>query len=161
MHMQLYQETFLYFMDNSWVCSCSICFRSSERLIDPKIPKHERVVESILYNLLGWKNATSEMQHDFIPLLEERGCLSLTPVKLHRGSVQERLSDRRGRQALPALLCMSLKGGAAPWQKWMCRAEGKSIQTAWRTAGQKGNWASIKFGFCCTLCHYGSLLALL
>lgn len=37
---------------------------------------------------------------------------------------------------------MLLKGEAAHLQEWVCRAEGKSIQTTWRTAGQEGNWAS-------------------
>ena len=85
----------LYFMENLWVWSSSIFTRNSQRLIDPKMPKHERFVESILYNL-RWagggrvRNKTTETQHDFCSLLEKRGCLFLLPVKLHGGSEKQR-----------------------------------------------------------------------
>lgn len=80
----------LYFMDNSRVWSSSVFTRNSQRLIDPKIPKHEKFVESILRNVWGEKNKTTETQHDFCSLLERRGCLFLLPVRLHGGSEEQR-----------------------------------------------------------------------
>lgn len=149
-------------MDDSWVCSCSICFRNSHRPIDPKIPEHERVVESILYNLLGWKHNKWNTAWLHSSLREKRLSLTYSCQTAQGLSTTETLlGDKRGRQDLPALPCVSLKGDVAHLQKQMCRAEGKSIQTLWRTARHEGNWAGIKFFFCFSACHYVSFLVLL
>lgn len=121
------------------ICESGFLQSSLEIAIDPKIPKHERFVESSLYNLWGW-----EKQIDwntawllFSLRVKRLPLSSFCQAAWGFRRTEPLLGDRRDRRDLPALLCVSLKGEAAHVQMWMCKADGKGIDATWRTAGHR------------------------